>query len=106
QELKRRLGWFGDLALNPRSGPNPAARAAVSAPAQRLIFAEGGIAFLALGGGLVGFVLLILFFVLWRQMRSHFRVGSPFGGVYAETFALRLLLFIGLSVGGAFIPES
>ena len=104
QQLRRRLGWFGDLALHPRDGPDPAGRAAVIAPALRLVYAEFGILIFALGGGAVGFILLILFFVLWRQMRSRFHVGSPFGGVYAETFALWMALFIGLSLGGAFLP--
>jgi membrane protease YdiL (CAAX protease family) len=102
-ELRSRLGWFGDLALNPRNGLNPAARAAVIAPAQRLVFAEFGILAVALGGGAVGFILLILFFVLWRQMRSRFHAGSPFGGIYAETFSVWMVLFIGLNIGGAFL---
>ena len=104
QELKRRLGWFGDLALNPRDGPDPAARAAVIAPALRLVYTEFGVLLLALLAGAAGFVLLVLFFALWRQLRSRFHVGSPFGGVYAETFALWMALFIGLSLGSAFLP--
>ncbi len=106
QQLRRRLGWFGDLALHPRDGPDAAGRTAVIAPALRLVYAEFGVLIFALGGGAVGFVLLILFFALWRQMRSRFHTGSPFGGVYAETFALWMVLFIGLSLGSAFVPAS
>ena len=107
-ELKKRLGWFGDLALNPKGGPDPAARAAVIAPAERLVFAEMAIVLVALGGGAVGFILLILFFALRRQMRSRFHPGSPYGGVYAETFALWMVLFVGIALGAyllKFLPS-
>ena len=96
QHLRQQLGWFGDLALNPRNGPDPAARAAVLAPARRLTIAFGSVLFGGLFAGVVGVVLLVLFAVLWRHMRSRFTTGSPFGGVYAETFALWLVLYIGL----------
>ena len=33
QQLRQQLGWFGDLALNPRNGPDPAARRGVGAGA-------------------------------------------------------------------------
>ncbi|HVS39295.1 MAG TPA: hypothetical protein VMS17_27305, partial [Gemmataceae bacterium] len=105
QELQRRLGWFGALALHPRNGPDPAARDAIIAPAQRLVVIGVSVELLALGGAAVGFILLVLFFLLWRHMRSRLHVGSPFGGVYAETFAVWMVLFIGLSVGGAFLAR-
>jgi membrane protease YdiL (CAAX protease family) len=106
QQLRQRLGWFGDLALNPRHGPNPASRAAVVAPARRAVIAGMCFGLFGLGAGVVGFALLILFFILRRQMRSRFRIGSPYGGVYAETFAVWMVLFIGLSLGSAFLPAS
>jgi membrane protease YdiL (CAAX protease family) len=96
QQLRRQLGWFGDLALNPRDGPDPAARAAVLAPTQRLVVVFGGALVVGLFAGAVGFTLLVLFAVLWRHMRSRFAVGSPYGGVYAETFALWLILYVGI----------
>ena len=96
EQLRRHLGWFGDLALNPRDGPDPAARAAVLAPARRLVIVFGGVFLAGLFAGAIGFVLLVLFAVLWRHMRSRFTVGSPYGGVYAETFALWLILYVGL----------
>ena len=92
QQLHRQLGWFGDLALNPRDGPDAAARAAVLAPAQRLIIAFVGLFLAALFAAAIGFTLLVLFVVLWRHMRSRFTTGSLYGGIYAETFALWLLL--------------
>ncbi len=104
QTLQRRLGWLGDLALNPRGGPNPAARAAVLAPARRSVVIEGLIAAIGLGGGVIGFCLLVLFAVLWRRMRARVHVGSPYGGLYAESFALWLVLYVGLSRALAMLP--
>jgi membrane protease YdiL (CAAX protease family) len=97
QQLHRQLGWFGDLALNPQDGPNSAARAAVLAPAQRLVVVFGGVVLAGLFASAIGFTLLVLFAVLWRHMRSRFTIGSPYGGVYAETFALWIVLYAGLS---------
>jgi membrane protease YdiL (CAAX protease family) len=96
QQLRRQLGWFGDLALNPQDGPDPAARAAVLAPARRLVVVFGGVFLAVLFAAATGFTLLVMFAVLWRYMRSRFTVGSPFGGVYAETFAIWLVLYVGL----------
>lgn len=104
--MRRNLGWFGDLALNPDNGPDLAARAAVLAPARRSALTSAAILVAGVGAGSAGFILLVLFFVLWRQMRSHFTTGSPFGGVYAETFALWLALFVGLHLIGGFLPEN
>ena len=56
----------------------------------------GGVLFGGLFAGATGFTLLVLLAVLWRHMRSRFRTGSPFGGVYAETFAVWIVLYIGL----------
>jgi membrane protease YdiL (CAAX protease family) len=38
------------------------------------------------------------------RLRGGLRTGAPHGGVYAETFALYLLAFIGLSYGLSFVP--
>ena len=104
ERLRQGLGWFGDLALNPANGSDAAARAAVLAPAERSVVAEGLMMLAALGAGVVGFVLLVLFLALWRRMRSRFTVGSPYGGVYAESFALWLVLYVGMGRLLAFLP--
>jgi len=104
QTLQRRLGWFGDLALNPRGGPNTAARAAVLAPAERAAVLDGVMVVGGLGAGAIGFSLLVLFAVLWRHMRARLTVGSPYGGLYAESFALWLILYVGLSKALALLP--
>ena len=103
QTLQQRLGWFGDLALNLRQGPNPAARAAVLAPAERSFLADGVVMVAVVGAGVVGFILLVLFLALWQWMHSRITTGSPYGGVYAETFALWLIVYFGLGRASEFL---
>jgi membrane protease YdiL (CAAX protease family) len=106
EELRLELGWFGELALTPAAGNDAAARQRVLAPAVRT--AQAGLAFLVafLLGLLAGVVLLVLVFVFWLLGRLHsgFISGSRAGGVYAETFALYLLLFLGLEYGLSHVP--
>jgi membrane protease YdiL (CAAX protease family) len=97
--LRAELGWFGELALAPAGGPDTAAREAVLQPAYRTLWV--GMAILFAGGflaltGLVALSLLMTFLVLGK-IRGGFEADSPYGGVYAETFAVWLLVFIGLS---------
>jgi membrane protease YdiL (CAAX protease family) len=98
EELRQRLGWFGDLALTPNGSPE-SERERVLAPARRTMFVLGGYFLLLLLMGFAGFVLGVVLLVLWLlgRLRGGLRVGSPYGGVYAETFAAYMLLFFGLS---------
>jgi membrane protease YdiL (CAAX protease family) len=104
--LRSRLGWFGDLALALPGGPRAAERGAVLERARRAALASlltvgGGICFWLLGG-----VLALVFLILaLRQLRG----GDPFaagrnGRIYAETFALWLALFVGLSWSASLLP--
>jgi membrane protease YdiL (CAAX protease family) len=107
QELHERLGWFGDLAATKFS-PEEAERQRVLAPARRTVlagFVYGGVMLLL---GLAGLVLAVVLLVLWLlgKLGGGLRVGSPHGGVYAETFAAYLLLFFGLSLALGRIPVS
>jgi membrane protease YdiL (CAAX protease family) len=127
--LRRELAWFGDLALHPRQalqghpglaaagGPapavvleplqgDPAARAEVLAPAYATLFT---VLFTFLGGcffGVVGFVALVIFLVLAakRKLTAGLDCGSRHGGVYAETFALYMLFFLGFSLWLHMLP--
>lgn len=104
-ELRRRLDWFGDLALTPAEGSETAERAVVLAPVWRSLWAIGivGLAMLLLG--LVGLILLIALLVLWAvgYLRGGLQCGSRPGGVYAETFALYMLLFLGLGYAASLL---
>lgn len=107
QQVRQALGWFGELALAPPGGPDAAARAAVLRSAYRtvvtLVSYVIGLSLLGvLGlGGLVVFVI----FLFSGKLRRGVHTGLPHGGVYAETFAVWMVLFLGLSIGAALIPS-
>jgi membrane protease YdiL (CAAX protease family) len=104
EELRQYLGWFGDLALTPPS--DRAARARVLAPAKRTVFVAFAYVGIMLLLGFAGLVLGVVLLVLWLlgRLGGGLRVGSAHGGVYAETFAVYLLLFFGLSFGVGYLP--
>lgn len=99
EKLRQRLGWFGELALTP-PGSDAAAREAVLAPAYRTVWAILGAGVFMLGLGAAGLVLLITLIVLYFLGRLHGGLppASPHHGIYAETFAVYMLLFLGLSI--------
>ncbi|MBY0528095.1 MAG: CPBP family intramembrane metalloprotease [Gemmataceae bacterium] len=105
-ELRTQLGWFGELALAPRDGADRAAREQVTEPALRTFGALLGfvLGMVAVGaGGLLG---LFLFFsaLMAGRVRLRLSTGSPGAGIYAETFALWMLLFMALSFAASQIP--
>jgi membrane protease YdiL (CAAX protease family) len=116
--LREHLDWFGDLALAPAGGSaganiapvaggaaaavfqaRQAARQAVLAPATRTFFILFMMVLLALGIGLAGFIGLIVFlvFVLIGKVKGM-QTGTGHGSIYAETFAVWLILFLGISL--------
>ena len=102
EQLRQNLGWLGDLALTP-SGSPPAAREAVLAPAHRAVIVLIIAGIMVLGGLLIGLTLAIVLVVLalTRRLRAHSEpTGSGTGGIYAETFALWMVLFLALSYLG------
>ncbi|MBL8795528.1 MAG: CPBP family intramembrane metalloprotease [Planctomycetia bacterium] len=98
-ELRTQLGWMGELALNPEGGPDPARRDTLLSGALRTCFTLIGALVIFGGLGLVGFVVLLVVVLLAWYGRLKSGIGPPSGtgGLYAETFALWLLLFVGLS---------
>jgi membrane protease YdiL (CAAX protease family) len=107
-ELRSDLGWYGGLALAPEGGPDKQAREEVLASARNVAYGlVGGLlgGCFALLAGVIGLlVLLILLFngTLLRRFVPH----SPYGAIYAETFAVWLLLFIGVGLLGLLLPPS
>jgi membrane protease YdiL (CAAX protease family) len=100
ERLRRDLGWFGELALAPAGTADTAARAAVISSARRTVLTLLGYV-LGLGMlGLVGLAGLLLFVILLfsGKLRRGIHTGVVHGGVYAETFAIWMALFLGLSV--------
>lgn len=98
--LESEWGWFGNLALAPAKGPDANARSAVIGAARRtflvMIGALFGFAFVAFAG----FVLLIVFIVMAciGALKGGLKCKSLHGGVYAETFAVWMVLFIALQI--------
>ena len=99
QFLRSGLGWFGELALAP-AGSDPLVREQVLAPAIRTAVTYFGVGIAFLIGFLAGFVLLLLaiIFTVTGKMGSALSCGTGHGGVYAETFALYMLAYFGISL--------
>lgn len=104
QQLRQQLDWFGDLALAPLGDDDTAARQEVLAPANRTVYALLGVGVFMLGLGILGLILLVILFVLFfvSRLQSGLSFGSPHHGIYAETFALYMLLFLSLSFGARY----
>jgi membrane protease YdiL (CAAX protease family) len=93
--LRSELGWFGDLALAPPGAP-ASEREAVLKPANRFTVALLGGTGTALSLSFIGLLglLLMLLLGLLGYLRGFLQRGSLHGGVYAETFALWLIVFM------------
>src|SRR5262249_48658276 len=104
--LWKELGWYGDLAIAPPETPNPRDRAAAINPARRTAIAFLVLVIVMIMLGVLGFFLLVLWFVfvLMGRVRLRMRAEPLFGSIYAETFALWMLLFVGLGYGLSRIP--
>jgi membrane protease YdiL (CAAX protease family) len=122
--LRERLNWFGALALAPGGvtmnadalaeaaggaaalvldkavTPDPGGRREVLRPALHTfeVIAGGFVLMLLLGlGGFAGAVVLVILAVD-RKVQPGVQTGISHGGIYAETFAVWLCLFFGVSV--------
>ncbi len=108
--LRADLGWFGKLALASSQGQETE-HAELLAGAKRtaLVVISGvvlGLTLFAVGASL----LLIVVVKAWARARSGtlpgLSTGGGDGGVYAEMFALWLLLFVGMSYAVRWLPTS
>jgi membrane protease YdiL (CAAX protease family) len=98
--LVKELGWFGELALAPSGGDDPAAREAVLAPARRVMFVIVSAFACLAGGALIGFIGLAILLILALLGRVPGGIGrsevDP--GVYIETFAIWMLLLLAFQI--------
>ena len=101
--LRRELGWFGDLALAPHGSPG---REAVLAPARdragRMLLVVG-LAVAALGAGVVA---ALFFWIAVARSESTFFLLGPGAaphGIYAETFAAWMVLFVLVSLAAGLL---
>lgn len=102
ETLRADLGWFGELALTP-PGRDPSAREDLVARARRtgafVLAALVGV--LALGAACLFALLYFASRLFQGRLEIGLSRGSLFGGIYAETFGLWLMLFLflGLVIG-------
>ncbi len=108
EELCRRLGWFGELALVPEGADEADARATFLASALRITVAFAVVALVMFGLAFGGLILFIVLGVLWflGRLKGGLAAGSARGGIYAETFALYMVLFLGLSKAGRYLLDT
>ncbi len=105
ENLQATLGWFADLALAPRGGPNPEVRQALISSTQAVfvvfivVMVIGALVGLA---GLIGLFTLIGF-QLAGNLKRGVVTGGGQGGIYAETFALWMVVFLVFSSAPYFI---
>ena len=94
------LGWFGELALAPPGIEDRSRRDAVLAPASTVaiaMFVLVALAVLVGAGGFVGLV-IVLVLVMLKTIRGGVASGRGAHGIYAETFAVWMVLFIALQL--------
>jgi membrane protease YdiL (CAAX protease family) len=88
--------------------PNPQERADVLDPARRTFWSLLAVFVLGVLVGLAGLVGLIILAILllMGKLRGGLRCGSPDAGIYAETFALWMVVFAGLNIASEFLPSA
>jgi membrane protease YdiL (CAAX protease family) len=104
--LSCELGWFGELAMTPARSPDRQQRREVLSRATQTIVAVVAVA-LWFGLGLFfGVFALLVFIVLLclNRLRASLREPSDAGGIYAETFAVWVVLYLVLSLLAQWIP--
>jgi membrane protease YdiL (CAAX protease family) len=96
--LVEELGWFGELALAPADGNDATLRQEVLSAAWRTLIGLLVVVVVAavlLSGGLIG-GFIWLFLLLSGKLRGGLGATPVSTGIYAETFAIWIVLFIGL----------
>jgi membrane protease YdiL (CAAX protease family) len=102
--LQQQFGWFGKLALSPGQAPPDKGtilpRAEVDRDNQRTFLAMMGAVVVGLGMLALGFCALVVLTILAAMgtIKSNVQCGSYHHAVYAETFALWMVLFVALQI--------
>jgi membrane protease YdiL (CAAX protease family) len=100
--LREHLGWFGQLAVADADSKE---RSALLADALQtvVILVVALLVALAVGfAGLIGLVILVTGLSYGKVARLA--TPSGHGGVYAETFAWWMVLYVGMNLGLAYLP--
>lgn len=106
ETLVRTLGFSGQLALHPSGGPDEPGREELLAKARRTVLRVLVAIFAFFILGLVGLAALATV-VLLLMFRPQMRALSPstnHGGIYAETFAAWIVMYVALSYTARLLP--
>jgi membrane protease YdiL (CAAX protease family) len=96
-------GWFGDLALLAVDG-EPATGGPRRAASRSFVAILAATA-LGLLTAVAGFILIVIFLILWTQGQWRWAVEPRRGsGLYAETFAVWFILFLLLGLLARWLP--
>ncbi|MEM7229993.1 MAG: CPBP family intramembrane glutamic endopeptidase [Planctomycetota bacterium] len=108
QALVDELGWFGELAMHPVGVDDLAARDALLSEASKVVITVVAFVILLCAIGFFGFAGLIMFlvFLITGRVQSGLKTGRVPHGIYAETFAVWLLIFMGGQILLGFVPAS
>jgi membrane protease YdiL (CAAX protease family) len=106
--LVQHLGWFGRLALAPPEAEGQADRKAVLAPAWRVFLGLVVVVVLGVLAGFAGSVGLVVTGVLTvlGKVRSGLVAGAGPHAIYAETFAIWMVVFFGLQWAVGFVATA
>lgn len=109
EEIYELAGWLGAIALNPADGSDPARRSSLidNLSIIPIVF---GVVLVVLGGfclgGLVGLIILLIR-AKDRKAWHGFEVPGPEGGgIYLETFAVWIALFLGYQYLSAYVIKA
>jgi membrane protease YdiL (CAAX protease family) len=104
-ELNKQLGWFGKLAEVLNEPRQSRAREAVMKPAMIVAGVIIAGAFVGLIAGCLGFVgaIVVAIFAMLGKLVSGLRSPATYHGIYAETFACWMVLFLILQIGAVMI---
>lgn len=105
--LTEELGWFGSLALTPKESPDKAERSVLMQQARMVTMAlmAACLGLLLVGFAGLGGSLLFVALALGGKLQRRLIAGAPHGGVYAETFALWMALFLMLTLGSGELSQ-
>lgn len=91
-----RLKWVGSLAIHPNGSDNQAIRAGLLNQARRTVYVAILVFSVAIAAMICGTVLQVLWwsFLAAGRLISHFGPTQGNGAIYAETFAVWLVLYL------------
>ena len=106
QLLIERLGWVGRLALVPLGTPDGEGRGRLLDHSRRTLFVILGISGLAFIAMICGAVLQLVFwiFAATGRLKSGIETLRGNGAIYAETFAVWMVLFMALNYAVVMLP--